>query len=126
MIRNIQRLGHVWWRLLSLPATMAHELTHMLLAVPWAEESAIIVDDVGVVHAVNWTDDAPRWGIILSSLGPTFLGALVGFVGLWQLLTSTPSGPNDWLIAGALAAWWVIYATPSGDDLDIYTGNTDS
>jgi len=125
MRQTLQRLGHSWWRLVSLPPTMLHELTHFLLSLPWAEGSAIICDDEGVVHGVNWTDDAPRWGIVLASLGPTFLGALVGIIGLWRLATVPPGGSREWLIAGTLAAYWSIYVAPSDDDLDIHNPGED-
>jgi hypothetical protein len=117
---NVNDVGTVLWRVMSLPATLLHELTHFLLALPWADQSAIIVDDQGICHGVDWTDDAPRWAIILASLGPTFLGALVGIIGLWRLATVPPGGSREWLIAGALAAYWSIYVAPSGDDLDIH------
>lgn len=113
------RLTAGLWRLASWPATLLHELTHMLLALPWAEESAIIVDgDVG--HYVNWSPTAPQWAILLASLGPTLLGSLVGVVGLYQLVTSPPGTVAEWLLAGAIAGWWTIYAAPSGDDLDLH------
>jgi hypothetical protein len=108
------------WRLASWPATLLHELTHMLLALPWAEESAIIVDDVGVAHHVNWRQDTPMWAIVLASLGPTMLGSVVGLVGLIQLVTTPPGTVTEWLLAGAIAGWWTIYAAPSGDDLNIH------
>jgi len=105
---------------------MLHELTHFLLALPWAEESAIIADQQGLAHGVTWTDDAPTWAIVLASLGPTFLGALVGVVGLFRLVTQPPATMNQWLLSAAIAGYWVIYASPSGEDLDIYDNNSEN
>lgn len=113
----------VCWRLASLPPTLAHELTHMLLSVPWADETAIAWHEHGVSNFVAWSEDAPQWAVVLASLGPTFLGALVGIGGLWQIVAAPPSSGTDMLITGALAAWWVIYAAPSPDDMDIYQTN---
>lgn len=114
------RLAHALWRIASLPATLAHELTHLLLALPWATESAIVIDDVGAAHLVDWEPGTPRWAIVLASLGPTILGSIVGLVGLWLLVQSPPGTLNDWLLAGAIAGWWVIYASPSPADLDFH------
>jgi hypothetical protein len=120
MHRHLTTIATVCWQLMSLPASMLHELTHFVLAQPWAEQSAIIWDDQGLVHGVDWQPETPRWAIVLASLGPTILGSLVGLVGLWRLLTAPPATLNEWLIAGAIAGWWTIYASPSPDDLDIY------
>jgi len=106
-------------RIVSWPATLLHELTHMLLAVPWAAESAIIVDEDGPACYVTWATSAPRWGIVLASLGPTLLGAIVGVLGLWQLATSPPGSLNQLLLSAGIAAYWVIYVAPSEDDLAI-------
>jgi len=120
MMGRLQSAGVVAWRLASLPATLAHELTHLLLGLPWAEQSAIIVDDQGICHGVDWSDETPQWAVVLSSLGPTLLGSLVGLIGLWRVLTVPPGSSRAWLLSAALAAYWVIYVMPSGDDLDIY------
>jgi len=103
----------------SWPAMILHELTHMALALPWADESAIIVDETGPAHHVNWADDTPLWAVALTSLGPTLLGSLVGLVGLWRLLTAPPASASDMLVAAAIAGYWVIYVAPSPADLDI-------
>jgi len=115
-----RRVAHAIWRVVSLPAMLAHELTHLLLSLPWATESAIVIDDLGAAHLVDWEPGTPRWAIVLASLGPTLLGSAVGLVGLWQLLQSPPGNLNQWLLAGAIAGWWTIYAAPSGTDLDIH------
>jgi len=108
------------WRVASLPATLAHELTHMLLSVPWADETAVAWHRDGVACFTAWSDEAPQWAIVLSSLGPTLIGSIAGIGGLWQLFTAPPETSSGLLTTAAIAAWWVIYVTPSGDDLDIY------
>lgn len=120
-----QRLIAGLWRLTSLPPMLAHELTHFLLALPWAEQSAIVVDDSGPFHGVDWTDDAPRAAIVLSSLGPTFVGTIAGGIGLWHLWHSPPSSARQWVLVGVSAIWWSIYAAPSPADADIHGGKTD-
>lgn len=123
MIRNS---AHIAWRVASFPAMLLHELTHYLLALPWSEESVVVIGEGGqAVHAVDYRDDVPEWVPLLASLGPTVLGSVAGLYGLYRLFASPPGTVNQWLVAGALAAYWVIYVAPSGDDLDLYT-NGDS
>jgi hypothetical protein len=92
----------------------------MLLAAPWANETAVAWHRDGVACFTDWEDNAPQWAIALASLGPTLIGAIVGIGGLWQLFTAPPNAGSDLAITGAIAGWWVIYAMPSADDLDIY------
>ena len=122
MIRQISIIGTVCWQLASLPPTLAHELTHWLVSLPWADESAVIHDEQGFVHGVNWTDETPDWAIVLTSIAPLLLGSVVGLIGLWRLIAAPPGSPREWLVAGSLAGYWVIYVAPSGDDLNFQTG----
>jgi len=91
----------------------------MLVALPWAEESAIIVDDRGPAHYVTWADETPLWAVVLASLAPTMLGTVVGIIGLLRLLIAPPATAGQTLVAAAIAGYWVIYVAPSPDDLDI-------
>lgn len=117
----IRALPQVAWRVASFPATLLHELTHYLLALPWSDESVVVIGEGGdALHAVDYRDDVPAWAPIVASLGPTMLGSLVGVIGLYRLLNSPPGGLNEWLLVGGLTAWWVIYVAPSGDDLDFH------
>lgn len=124
----IRTLPQVVWRVASFPAMLLHELTHYLLALPWSDESVVVIGEGGqAVHAVDYRDDVPGWAPILASLGPTMLGALVGLIGLWRLVQTPPGSINEWLLAGAIASYWVIYVAPSGADLDFNTTqNTDN
>lgn len=122
------------WRLASFPATLAHEVLHMIASLPWADRGGIVFGDGPPECRVVWQDDAPDWGLILASLAPTFVGAGVGIVGLWLLVTHRPNSAREWLLAAAAAAEWVIFVAPSGDDLETAqtrqttaeTDNTDS
>jgi hypothetical protein len=105
----------------SWPATLLHELTHFLLALPWADENAIIRDEGGVAHYCSWGEDVSAWSVWLVSLGPTLLGSVVGVIGLWRLVSAPPGTAGEALVAAAIAGYWIIYVVPSGDDLDIQT-----
>jgi len=109
------------WSVASMPATLAHEATHWLVSLPWASQSAVIHDDCGFVHGVEWGEQAPTWAIVFTSLAPTLLGSLVGLIGLLRLLTAPPGSTRVWFVTGAIAGWWVIYVMPSSDDLDFYS-----
>jgi hypothetical protein len=101
-----------------MPATLAHEVTHWVVSLPWSEQSAVIHDETGFVHGVEWRDETAAWVVILTSLAPTILGSAVGLVGLYRLFTVPPGNTRQWLITAAIAGWWVIYVCPSDDDLD--------
>jgi hypothetical protein len=111
-----------------MPATLAHELTHWLVSLPWAEQSGVCYTPAGFDHVAEWGDDVPTWAIILTSIAPTLLGSLVGLIGLWRLFNAPPGSTRAWLVTGSIAGWWVIYVAPSADDLDFsakYTSDTE-
>jgi hypothetical protein len=116
-----QRTARKVWTAVSTPAMVLHELTHALVAQPWAERSAVVFDGASAAVHIEWSDDPPAWGVTLAHLAPTLLGTLVGLIGLVQLATSPPTGLNQWLVAGAIAAYWTIYVAPSGDDRTVRT-----
>jgi hypothetical protein len=105
-------------RLVSWPAALAHELSHLIFALPWAKQAAIVFDENGQASArVEWVDDAPDWAIWVSYRAPLLLGSAVGLAGLIQLattgLTTSP------LVAAGIAAYWIIYVSPSRADLQL-------
>lgn len=121
----IRSLTTACWSIASLPATLAHEVTHWLvsLSMPWSEQSAVIHDGSGFVHGVEWGEETPLWAIVLTSIAPTLLGSVVGCVGLYRLFLAPPGTTRAWFVSAAIAGWWVIYACPSADDLDFSGGN---
>jgi hypothetical protein len=105
----------------TLPPTLAHEATHGVIAAPWADELALVVDPAGVDAAlgVDWKDDVPAWALVLSAYGPLVVGALVGVAGIVRLAAGgVPREPTRLVVLGVLAIWWSIYSWPSSDDRD--------
>jgi hypothetical protein len=127
-MRLISHYASRVWLAISLPTTMLHELTHWLVGLPWADESAIFyeTDGYGFGHGVNWGDDVPTWAPIVTSLAPTLLGALVGLIGLWRLFVAPPDGFTELATAAIASLYWGIYCLPQGDDLDIYSNDGDT
>jgi hypothetical protein len=115
---KIVNRARIWLRVISWPAALAHELTHLIIALPWSRQSAIVFDGKGGASAqIQWADDAPVWAIWISYRAPLLLGSAVGLAGLMQLaLTGLTTSP---LVAAAIAAYWIIYVTPSKADLQI-------
>jgi hypothetical protein len=121
----LRTLTAACWAVASMPATLAHEVTHWLVSLPWSEQSAVIHDGSGFVHGVEWSDETPAWAVVLTSIAPTILGSVVGCVGLYRLLTAPPPTTRAWLVSASIAGWWVIYVCPSADDLDFSRSTAD-
>ena len=58
--------------LITAPPTIAHELTHGVLALPWARQLVFVFepDTASASVGVDWVDDAPTWAIVLAHFGP--------------------------------------------------------
>jgi hypothetical protein len=104
------------WTAASTPPVVLHELTHALLAQPWAERSGVVFDGADAALVVEWIDDPPVWGILLAHLGPLLIGLCAGSVGVWRLWVAPPTSTAGWLLTGCIAAWWLVFTMPSADD----------
>jgi hypothetical protein len=108
--------------LVAFPVALAHELSHYLAALPWADESAILLEPAGgrATTLITWRADAPRWAVALACLFPTVLGAGLGVAALvwWGLAgLAVPADLEGWmrLTIGALS--WGVFTWPSPSDL---------
>lgn len=115
---RLRRVAAGLSRAVSLPPALAHELTHLLLSLPWADSAALQFEADGGAHLhVDWAEGAPAWGIWLAFRGPLLLGSVAGVAGLWQLASGgLPDDPSGTLLAAAVAGWWIIYVVPSAAD----------
>jgi hypothetical protein len=104
------------WRAASLPPALAHELTHLVLSLPWADSAALVFEGGHAGLHVDWRDSAPTWGIVLAAYGPLLVGTIIGGVGLATLVLGGAPELRWWPYLGLLACWWAIYVTPSADD----------
>lgn len=111
-------------RAARVPVEFLHECTHVLWAVPWADQWEIVVgpaeSDLSMHTVVDFDDDAPEWAIAASHLAPFvtgLLGALVAGVLMLQGDVEGPVTSWDLLVWSALAMAWVMYTRPSAGDL---------
>jgi len=98
--------------LASLPAALAHELSHALVALPWAEEVSVSFDGEGGAQChVVWRDDGPpEYASLMAAYAPLWIGMPVGVLGLWALATgSLPQTLQDWLVPSVAAGYWVVF-----------------
>jgi hypothetical protein len=111
-----------YFRYLTLPATLVHELLHVLPATLWADSIAIEWrprSGLATAH-VKWRPGAPDWAVILSGLAPFLAGLLTGALALTGWLsqgTPTPSTTIGWTGWTIVAMWWVVAVAPSRSDL---------
>lgn len=104
----------------TLPAVLAHEGTHYLLALPIASEVRL----TGAFSArptceVEW-GEAPDWARAVAATGPLVCGVVLAMTGLlWAVVTGVgqlPQTTRTWLLVGVAATWWGIYTYPSRAD----------
>jgi len=117
MLRRI--ISACWW-LFSLPPSLAHELTHWLVSLPFAQQTAVVYDGTGFVHGVEWGESASKYAVMATGLAPAVLGIALGCIMLWQLYVMSVADRNLAYLA-LLSIWWGIYVWPGADDLDFST-----
>jgi len=112
--------------LLTLPGFLLHELTHAVVAAPWARRVAVSLDlRTGHPRArIDWRcDDPPK---AASAIAPFAIGmaAMVGFFLLW-VSAGMPmtSGVQQFAAVVVGIMQWIIYTTPSGEDLSYVRGD---
>jgi hypothetical protein len=118
------------WALLTLPATLAHELTHAAVAAPAASRVGITIEPRGFEASalVQWHDEARWWAVIAAGIAPVAAGLIALAAALWVAITSGWSGPATpvgWAKLAIIAAWWGVYVTPSPADLRMVQGGGD-
>jgi hypothetical protein len=104
----------------TLPAVLAHEATHYLLALPVAANVRL----QGALSArptceVEW-GEAPAWARAVAASGPLVCGVVLALSGLlWAASAGVgeiPTTTRRWLLVGVAATWWGIYTYPSRAD----------
>jgi len=98
--------------LASLPAALAHELSHALVALPWAEEVSVSFDGEGAAQChVVWRDDGPpEYASLMAAYAPLWIGGLLGAAMFGALLTGPlPETLVEWLIVSTAGAYWTVF-----------------
>ena len=99
-----------------VPALPLHELTHAIVAQPWADQ--VDIDWHDPVTTMRWVD-APPQAVILAHIAPLMIGCLIGATGL--LLLAQGFVPDLSLITWAwIAGNWINYTALSARDLSIF------
>jgi hypothetical protein len=97
--------------LASLPAAIAHELAHAIVALPWAASVAVEFDaGGGATCHVTWDGDPPGYAALAAAYAPLWVGLPVGLVGLWALATGPlPTTLRGWLVVAVAGGYWTIF-----------------
>lgn len=119
MTRRATRLA----LLVAFPIALVHELAHYFSALPWADDSVMLLDPAGgrATTYVDFRPDAPRWAVAVSCVFPTLLGAALGVAALlwWGLAgLALPADLLGWMRLSIAAMAWGVFSWPSGDDLE--------
>jgi len=100
---------------LTWPATLAHEVTHLAVGWRWIDE--VHEWRLYETYADVRFGPIPRWGAWLTALAPTLLGllmAVLALVSLWGAGYS--SAQRDWIQWTIILAYWIQFSWPSGAD----------
>lgn len=113
-----------WWRetsthvqvvllALFLPGVLLHELTHAVVASPFAD-----VDIVWGAVAVDmeWRPSTPRGAVAIAHLAPLLVGWLTGLVFVVGHVLYQPDLPGLAMIF--VVVQWLLYTVPVLGDLD--------
>jgi hypothetical protein len=101
--------------ILTWPATVAHEATH--LAVGWRWIDSVERWDLYETYADVRFGEIPRWGAWLTALAPTLLGMLMAVLAIVSLIhTGYSDAQRDWIQWTIILAYWIQFSWPSGAD----------
>jgi len=104
--------------LATFPARLAHELTHVIAGLPWAERWQVRINEHGADARIQWREGTPGWAVALHALAPLIIGCVVAGLALGQLATGRPLPQTIeaalWWTLGTLT--WLLYTLPSDGD----------
>jgi hypothetical protein len=109
--------------LVAFPIALVHELGHYLAALPWADDSVILIDPAGgtATTFIDFDDGAPRWAVALACVFPTVLGVAIGTAALvwWGLEgLATPADLEGWMRLAIASLSWGVFSWPSREDIE--------
>jgi hypothetical protein len=109
--------------LIAFPIALVHELGHYLAALPWADDSIMLIDPAGgrATTFIEFRNDAPRWAVAIACVFPTVVGVIVATITLvwWGLEgLAMPVDLVGWMRLSIGALSWGVFTWPSADDLE--------
>ncbi|WP_224332870.1 hypothetical protein [Haloprofundus halobius] len=110
----------VLWHLLT-PAVPLHELTHALVALPWASNVETDLQRGDAEVRITWRDETPLWAVYLAHLAPMLVGlglvlVAVATIGVPSASSLEGLGIHEAGLLLILACNWAIYSFPSYED----------
>jgi hypothetical protein len=114
--------------LLALPARLAHELLHILPALPFATAIRLDIDPRrgNAVARFQWGDGVPHAVVALSALAPLAAGVCAAAVGVWALAEGgVPTNPTEMGLLAIGAAYIAMVGKPSPQDIRTARGGGD-
>lgn len=100
---------------LTWPATLAHEATHIAVGWHWIDE--VHEWRLYETYADVEFGAVPRWGAWLTALAPTILGLLMAVLAVASLYgTGYSSAQRDWMQWVIIFAYWIQFSWPSAAD----------
>ena len=121
MIREVADAVAPLANIATLPSTLAHELTHAVVAMPYADDVFLSVYPE-VFIGVDYQDNAPRAAKVATAAAPLVSGAVMGTLTLAVLL-ATDVSPN-FTTGVLLAFWWAHYTISSIGDFPLAERNS--
>lgn len=111
------------------PASIAHELTHLLVGYRWADRvSGYDVHPCRPNYIeLDIKESAPGWAVAIIAAAPVLVGTAFAASALVLLFAGggdfpeASDTPGRWLL---IAAWWFVYTAPSGDDIAALRGGS--
>lgn len=118
-------MARALWAMFALPASLAHELTHVLASVPWARRVGLIVEPRSgrAAARIEWSESAGDRARSIAAIAPMLAGiaAAVILIALWIASGGNlPSSSSSLAKVSILLSWWIIYMTPSGGDAQVF------
>lgn len=101
-----------------VPGIVFHELTHVVVARPWAAETGVDWSGDAPLARMVWPPETPAWAVVAAHLAPVVVGTFIGSFAAATVLNDPQAvagvSPS---LAGYLALNWLAYALPSPSDV---------
>lgn len=101
--------------ILTWPATLAHEATHIAVGWRWIDE--VEQWSLYETYADVRFGSIPAWAAWLTALAPTLLGLLMAALAIASLIhTGYSQAQRDWIQWTIILGYWIQFSWPSGAD----------